>query len=271
MGRKVNPIGFRLAVNRDWKSQWFANKKDFANCLVEDYMIRKYINDNHAQALISHIAISRLDSVTGPTIKIHVARPGVLIGAKGEDIGKLRDKIREITGKLDTIVEVSEVRNPDTDATLIARSIANRLEKRQRSRRVIQSTLQAVSQHPAVLGIKIRVKGRLEGADIARMDYRHEGRVPLHTLRANIDYGFAEAATQMGQLGVKVWVYRENVDLDKGIIPTTESSTLPSGESGLEALTSKKATKSHTVDSITHPTDQEILDDISDEFEDMED
>lgn len=273
MGRKINPIGFRLAVYRNWSSQWYVRKKEFSDCLVEDYQIRKYIKDKHASAMIARIDITRLDGTSGPTIRIHVARPGILIGTKGEDIAKLREQVRKLTGKQDTVVEVREVRNADTDANLIAQSIAGRLEKRQRSRRVIQSTLQAVTRHPTVLGIKIRVKGRLEGADIARQDYRHEGRVPLHTLRADIDYGFAEATTQMGQIGIKVWVYRgekQNRELDEGITPAVEESVLPSAESGLEALEKQKQVQARrgSKEVSVQPTDQELLDGIGEEYED---
>lgn len=278
MGRKINPIGFRLAVNRNWSSQWYARKKDFSKCLVEDYKIRKYIKDKHAAAMISKIEIIRMDSTSGPTINIHVARPGVLIGTKGEDIGKLREQLREITGKQDTVVEIKEVRDADANATLIAQNIASRLEKRQRSRRVIQSTLQAVTRQPSVLGVKIRVKGRLEGADIARQDYRHEGRVPLHTLRADIDYGFAEATTQMGKIGIKVWIFLgERIPPKKEVAPDILSPTLASkdnvldtSESGLEALAKKPASRSKQAGATATPSDQELLGDIGEEFEDEE-
>lgn len=273
MGRKINPIGFRLVINRDWSSQWYAKKKDFADCLVEDYQIRKYIKDNHAAAMISRIEITRMDSMSGPTINIFVARPGVLIGTKGGDIGKLRDKIRIITGKQDTVLEVKEVRDADADANLIAQNIAGRLEKRQRSRRVIQSTLQAVTRQPSVLGVKIRVKGRLEGADIARQDYRHEGRVPLHTLRADIDYGFAEAKTQMGKIGIKVWIFRglrvakKTDSITPVISPSEDDTAAVVGDNDFEDLV-KKATRPKQADVPAIPSDQELLGEIGEEFED---
>lgn len=219
MGRKINPNGFRLAVHRNWSSQWYATKREFADCVQEDYRIRKFIREQCAAAMISKILITRLSTrrpgssgdgqvrEAGPTIQIHAARPGMIIGSKGEEIDKLRDRIRNITGIADTTVDVKEVRSPDTDANLIAQSIASRIEKRQRVRRVIQSAFQSIARQPSIKGAKIRVKGRLDGADIARKDYRHEGRVPLHTLRANIDYGFAEAKTTMGQIGIKVWIF----------------------------------------------------------------
>ena len=207
MGRKINPNGFRLAVQRDWSSQWYANKRDFAECLHHDYLIRQHIKKACGAAMISRIVISRRSSKSGPTIQIHAARPGMIIGSKGEEIETLRTRIREITSTQDATVEVREVRDPDADANLIAQNIANRLEKRQRTRRVVQSAFQQIARQPKVLGAKIRVKGRLDGADIARQDYRHEGRVPLHTLRANIDYGFTEASTTMGKIGVKVWIF----------------------------------------------------------------
>ena len=207
MGRKINPNGLRLAVSRNWSSQWYANKQDFADCLHHDYQIRQLIMSECKIAMISKILITRLSAKSGPTIEIYAARPGMIIGSKGEEIDNLRAKIRKITNTQDATVAVKEVREPEADANLIAQNIAGRLEKRQRTRRVIQSAFQSIARQPRVLGAKIRVKGRLDGADIARQDYRHEGRVPLHTLRANIDYGFAEAKTTMGQIGIKVWIF----------------------------------------------------------------
>ncbi|MBF2735594.1 MAG: 30S ribosomal protein S3 [Betaproteobacteria bacterium AqS2] len=229
MGRKINPNGFRLAVHRNWTSQWYAPKRQFADCVHQDYLIRRFIRKQCATAMISKIQITRLSTRSGPTIQIQAARPGMIIGSKGEEIDKLRERIRRITGIADTTVDVKEVRNPDADANLIAQNIASRIEKRQRVRRVIQSAFQAIARQPAIKGAKIRVKGRLDGADIARKDYRHEGRVPLHTLRANIDYGFAEAKTTMGQIGIKVWIF-----LGEKAVRTKERrhSVLGPGEEG---------------------------------------
>lgn len=274
MGRKVNPIGFRLAVHRNWASQWFVHKKEFSDCVVEDYNIRKYIKENHAVAKISKIEITRMDASTGPRVKVHAALPGMFVGTNGQEISKARERIRSITGKQDSVVEVVEVRNVDTDANLVAQSIASRLEKRHRSRRVIQNTLQTVTRDPSVLGIKIRVKGRLEGADIARQDYRHEGRVPLHTLRADIDYGFAEAKTQMGQLGIKVWIYRGERkvdDLDTDITAAVEEATIKPSESGLEALSQEpKPARRERKDMQRVPSDKEELADVAQDYEDEE-
>ena len=212
MGRKINPIGFRLAVNRNWSSQWFVRKQYFADCVYQDYKIRQLILKQYAAAMISSVEITRLDNpIEMPdvhSVKISAARPGVIIGNKGKEIDNLRKQISYISRTKKPLVDVKETTNPDANASLVAQNIASRLEKRQRSRRVIQSVLQNLVRQQGVLGAKICVKGRLEGADIARKDYRHEGRVPLHTLRADIDYGFAEAHTQMGQIGIKVWLFR---------------------------------------------------------------
>ncbi len=212
MGRKINPIGFRLAVNHNWSSQWFVRKQYFADCVYQDYKIRQLILKQYASAMISGIEITRLDNPMDlpnvHSVKISAARPGVIIGNKGEEIDNLRKQISYISKTPKPLVDVKETTDPEANASLTAQNIANRLEKRQRSRRVIQSVLQALIRQPGVLGAKICAKGRLEGADIARKDYRHEGRVPLHTLRANIDYGFAEAHTQMGRIGIKVWIFR---------------------------------------------------------------
>ena len=207
MGRKINPIGFRLGVYRNWFSQWYAHKRDFSQCVKHDYLIRKHIMETCKAAMISKILITRLSSQSGPSIEIRASRPGMIIGSKGEEIDNLRAKIHEITNTQDATVDVKEIKNPEADASLIAQNIAARLEKRQRTRRVVQSAFQSIARQSQVKGVKIRVKGRLDGADIARCDYRHEGRVPLHTLRANIDYGFAEAATTMGKIGIKVWIF----------------------------------------------------------------
>ena len=263
MGRKINPNGFRLAVYRNWSSQWYAHKKDFADCLHHDYLIRQHIKKTCMTAMISKILITRLSSQSGPTIQIFAARPGMIIGSKGEDIEKLRAKVREITNTQDAAVDVKEVRDPEADANLIAQNIANRLEKRQRTRRVIQSAFQSVARQSRVLGVKIRVKGRLDGADIARKDYRHEGRVPLHTLRANIDYGFAEAHTQMGQIGIKVWIFlgehsttRQKQPKHSLVTPTSAEQT----DSNVDTIDLTKQTKSPPKQLEENwPTDQEYF------------
>lgn len=275
MGRKINPHGLRLAVTRNWSSQWYAHKRDFAECLLHDYQIRQHVMKTCKLAMISRILIKRPSSKSGPTIEIHAARPGMIIGTKGEEIDTLRAKIREITNTQDATVEVKEVREPEADASLIAQSIAGRLEKRQRTRRVIQSAFQSISRQPGVLGAKIRVKGRLDGADIARQDYRHEGRVPLHTLRANIDYGFAEATTTMGQIGIKVWIFTgENPVRQKRVkhsLATPADAEAPEGEEGeidSDAIEKAMAKPSRKEAKPEVESDGDFLSDMDEDFED---
>ena len=279
MGRKINPIGFRLAYSRDWSSQWYANKRDFAECLHHDYLIRQHIMKSSKIAMISKILITRSSSKSGPTIEIHAARPGMIIGTKGEEIDLLRAKIREITSTQDATVDVKEVRDPEANASLIAQNIATRLEKRQRTRRVIQSAFQSIARQSQVLGVKIRVKGRLDGADIARQDYRHEGRVPLHTLRANIDYGFAEASTTMGQIGIKVWIFTgENSGQQKqpkhSLTSVVEASATDGEEVTINSEAIEKAV-AKPVRQVTKPvieSDDDFLANLDEDYtDDMED
>ena len=275
MGRKINPNGFRLAYSRDWSSQWYAHKRDFAECLHHDYLIRQHIMKSCKLAMISKILITRLSSKSGPTIEIHAARPGMIIGSKGEEIDLLRAKIRQITSTQDATVDVKEVRDPEANASLIAQNIATRLEKRQRTRRVIQSAFQSIARQSQVLGVKIRVKGRLDGADIARQDYRHEGRVPLHTLRANIDYGFAEANTTMGQIGIKVWIFTgENTGRQKqpkhSLTSVVEASA-PDGEEATidaEAIEKAVAKPARKESKQEFESDDDFLADLDEDFAD---
>ncbi len=207
MGHKVNPIGIRLGISRDWNSKWYAGRKEFADYLIADLKVREYLKSRLSQAGISKIQIERPAKTARLTI--FSARPGVVIGKKGEDIEKLRKEVSEIMG-VPTHVNVSEIRKPELDAQLVAESITQQLERRIMFRRAMKRAVQNALRLGA-LGVKVSVAGRLNGAEIARSEWYREGRVPLHTLRADIDYGFAEAKTTYGIIGVKVWVYRGDV------------------------------------------------------------
>ena len=207
MGHKVNPIGFRLGVSKDWNSKWFANKRDFSGYLVADLRVRELLKKKLAQAGISKIQIERPAKTARVTI--HTARPGVVIGKKGEDIEKLRKEVSAVMG-VPAHINVTEVRKPELDAQLVAESIAQQLERRIMFRRAMKRSVQNAMRLGA-LGIKVNVGGRLNGAEIARSEWAREGRVPLHTLRADIDYGLAEAKTTYGIIGVKVWIYKGEI------------------------------------------------------------
>jgi small subunit ribosomal protein S3 len=207
MGHKVNPIGLRLGINRTWDSRWYANTRDYGSLLHQDLKLRKYIKQRMKQAGVSKIIIERPHKKC--RITIHTARPGVVIGKKGADIEKLR---RDISKFVDGEVSVNliEVRKPELDAILVADGIAQQLERRMAFRRAMKRSLQTTMRMGA-LGCKIKLGGRLGGAEIARTEQYHDGSVPLHTLRADIDYGTAEAMTAMGIIGIKVWIYKGEI------------------------------------------------------------
>jgi small subunit ribosomal protein S3 len=207
MGHKVHPIGIRLGIARDWNSKWYATKKDFADYLIADIKARDMLRAKLSQAGISRIQIERPAKTA--RITIHTARPGVVIGKKGEDIEKLREDVSKLMG-VPAHINVVEIRKPETDAQLVAESIAQQLERRIMFRRAMKRAVQNAMRLGA-LGIKVNVAGRLNGAEIARTEWYREGRVPLHTLRADIDYGFAEAKTTYGIIGVKTWIYKGEV------------------------------------------------------------
>ena len=204
MGQKIHPIGFRLAVTRSWTSRWFANSKNFAGMLNEDLQVRKYLAKKLAHASVGRVIIER--PAKNARITVYSARPGVVIGKKGEDIEHLKSDLQKILGG-QVHVNIEEIRKPETDAQLIADSIAQQLEKRIMFRRAMKRAMQNAMRLGAQ-GIKIMSSGRLNGAEIARREWYREGRVPLHTLRADIDYGTAEALTTYGKIGIKVWVYK---------------------------------------------------------------
>ncbi len=207
MGHKVHPTGFRLGIAKDWNSKWFAGKREFAQYLVADLKVREMLKKRLAAAGISKILIER--PAKNARVTIHTARPGVVIGKKGEDIEKLRHDVTALMG-VPTHINVAEVRKPELDAQLVAESIAQQLERRIMFRRAMKRAV-GNSMRLGALGIKVNVGGRLNGAEIARSEWYREGRVPLHTLRADIDYGFAEAKTTYGIIGVKVGIYKGEV------------------------------------------------------------
>ena len=222
MGHKVHPLSFRLGYIKDWRSRWYANHKDFGIKLLEDHAVRKYIRKIFASANVSLVEIER----AGDRLRviIHSGRPGVIIGRRGADIDRLREELQKMTGK-EIYVDIKEVKIPSIDGQLVAESVAFQLEKRIAFRRAMKK---AVSQ--AMLsgagGIKIMCAGRLGGAEIARTEKYMEGKVPLHTIRADIDYGFAEAFTTYGVIGVKCWIYKGDIIIGKktvaNVVPVTE-------------------------------------------------
>src|SRR6187455_2043549 len=202
MGQKTNPIGLRIAVNKDWRSKWYSDKKDFGKLLAEDRKIRDTLKKKLEAASVPRILIER--AATRCRITILTARPGVVIGRKGAEIDKLKEELSKMTGK-EIYVDIMEIKQPETDAQLVAENVSLQLERRVSFRRAMKKALQTTMDFGAE-GIKIRCAGRLGGAELARVEQYMEGRVPLHTLRANIDYGFAEANTVYGKLGVKCWI-----------------------------------------------------------------
>ncbi|KIN62258.1 30S ribosomal protein S3 [Sulfitobacter noctilucicola] len=207
MGNKVNPIGMRLQVNRTWDSRWYADTKDYGDLLLEDLAIRAFIKKECAQAGIARVIIERPHKKCRVTI--HTARPGVIIGKKGADIEGLRQKIAKIT-KSDLHLNIVEVRKPELDAVLVGESIAQQLERRVSFRRAMKRAVQNAMRMGA-LGIRCNLAGRLGGAEIARTEWYREGRVPLHTLRADIDYAHVEAATAYGIIGIKTWIFKGEI------------------------------------------------------------
>ena len=207
MGHKVNPVGIRLGIAKDWNSKWYAGKKEYAEFLAGDLRVRDMLRKKLAAAGISKITIER--PAKSARVTIHTARPGVVIGKRGEDIEKLRKEVSDVMG-VPAHINVTEVRKPELDAQLVAESIAQQLERRIMFRRAMKRAV-ANAMRLGALGIKIQISGRLNGAEIARSEWTREGRVPLHTLRANIDYGLAEARTTYGVIGIKVWIFRGEV------------------------------------------------------------
>ena len=209
MGQKVNPVGFRLGINRSWDSIWFAKKGEYGKYLIEDYKIRQFIKKNIKNAGVSEVVIER--SSKKCVVSIHTSRPGFVIGKKGSDIEKIKNKISKIT-KDEVSVNIKEIKKADLNAYLVSENIAQQLEKRVAYRRAMKRAMQGTMRLGAK-GIKVCVSGRLAGNDIARSEWLREGSIPLHTLRANLDYAESEALTTYGMIGVKVWIYKGEIFL----------------------------------------------------------
>ena len=212
MGQKVNPVGMRVGINKDWNSRWYADDKEYPVYLNEDIKIRKYLVKELKEALLSHVEIERtkIDKGNNTVARVFVARPGVVIGQDGKNILALKEALAKLIKNNNVRVEVVEVKNPDLDATIVAQTIAKQLEERASFRTVQKKAIQRVRKAGAK-GCRTMVSGRLGGADIARSEGYKEGVIPLHTLRSDIDYAVTEAATQYGRLGVKVWICRGEI------------------------------------------------------------
>lgn len=208
MGQKVNPHGLRVGVIQDWNAKWIADKKNFASYIKEDDTVRTFLKNKYYQASISKIVVERNEGKV--IVDIHTGRPGVLIGKAGAGAEEIKSEVAKLVGGKDVTINIIEVKRPDMDAQLVAEAIAAQLEKRVSFRRAMRQCMGRATRSGAK-GIKTMVSGRLDGAEIARCEQYHEGSIPLHTLRADIDYGFAKAQTTFGVIGVKVWVYRGEV------------------------------------------------------------
>ena len=224
MGQKVNPVGIRLGITRDWTSRWYANSRNFPAYLYQDWQVREFLKKKLAEASVSRIHIER--AARRANITISTARPGVVIGKKGEDIERLRGEVAKMMGMAvqDVRLNITEIRKPELDAQLVVEGIAQQIERRVMFRRAMKRAVMNTMRSGA-LGVKVRVSGRLNGSEIARTEWSREGRIPLHTFRAEIDYGLAEARTTYGAIGVKVWIFKGEVfDQPEAVAPveTTE-------------------------------------------------
>ncbi len=208
MGQKVNPYGFRLGVTTDWKSRWFADRQEYADYLIEDWKIRDFIMKRLPHAAISRIEVERTRDKL--RIDVHTARPGIVIGRKGAEADRLRTGLAELTGNNAMKLIINEIKEPELDAALIAQGVADQLQGRIAFRRAMKRAVQN-AQKAGALGVRVQCSGRLGGAEMSRTEWYREGRVPLHTLRADIDYGFREAHTTAGRIGVKVWLYKGEI------------------------------------------------------------
>jgi small subunit ribosomal protein S3 len=213
MGQKTSPIGFRLVRNKKWRSIWYANKQEFGNLLGEDYVIRKYLMSKPCCQGTAQLTIKRMSGKVEVTI--HTARPGLVIGKKGAEIDVLKQELKKLTGK-EIWIEVEEIKRPDLDAKLVAEGIAKQLERRVPFRRVMKKSMQATMDAGAA-GIKVQISGRIGGAEIARTEWYKEGRIPLQTLRAEIDYAHGRAETTYGSIGVKVWINKGEEQMKRAV------------------------------------------------------
>jgi small subunit ribosomal protein S3 len=228
MGQKVNPVGIRLGITRDWTSKWYANKRNFPSYILQDWQVREFLKKKLAEASVSRIHIER--AARKSNITIHTARPGVVIGKKGEDIERLRGEVAKLMnmGVNDVRLNIAEIRKPELDAQLVAEGIAQQVERRVMFRRAMKRAVMNTMRSGA-LGVKVRLSGRLNGSEIARTEWTREGRIPLHTFRADIDYGTAEARTTYGVIGVKVWIFKGEV-FDQPTPVSAEVEATPAAE-----------------------------------------
>ena len=208
MGQKVNPYGFRLGITTEWKSRWFANRTEYADYVIEDWKIRDFIMSRLPHAAISRVEVERTRDRL--RVDVHTARPGIVIGRKGSEADRLRAGLADITGNTKVQLNIQEIKQAELDAALIAQGVADQLQGRIAFRRAMKRAVQN-AQKAGALGIRVQCSGRLGGSEMARTEWYREGRVPLHTLRADIDYGFREAHTTAGRIGVKVWIYRGDI------------------------------------------------------------
>jgi len=219
MGQKVNPVGIRLGITRDWTSRWYANSRSYPGYILQDWQVREFLKKKLSDASVSRIHIER--AARRANITINTARPGVVIGKKGEDIERLRGEVAKMMGMgvVDVRLNIAEIRKPEVDAQLVAEGVAQQIERRVMFRRAMKRAVMNTMRSGA-LGVKVRVSGRLNGSEIARTEWSREGRIPLHTFRAEIDYGLAEARTTYGVIGVKVWIFKGEVfEQPEAVVP----------------------------------------------------
>eukprot|EP01132_Coremiostelium_polycephalum_P003008 gene3008-3756_t len=229
MGQKVNPISLRVGYIRGWESNWFSSKKDFADKLIEDHKIRKYLGVRMAKAGLSKIAIER--TLKRVTINTHSSKPGIIIGRGGAEVERIKEELRKLTEK-EVQVNIIEIKKPELDAKLVGDSIAQQIQARISYKRVVKQVL-AATMRAGAQGVKIQVSGRLAGAEIARSEQFREGRVPLHTLRADIDFALAEAQTVYGKIGIKVWIFKNEVYQRPDLSPSSHGVAAKGGEASL--------------------------------------
>ena len=229
MGQKVNPYGFRLGITTDWKSRWFADRQEYADNLAEDWQLRDFIMEDLPHAAISRVEVERTSNKL--RIDVHTARPGIVIGRKGSEADRLRAGLSEITGNHQVQLNIQEIKEPELEAALIAQGVADQLAGRVAFRRAMKRAVQN-AQKAGAKGIRVQCSGRLGGAEMSRTEWYREGRVPLHTLRADIDYGFREARTTYGRIGVKVWIYKGEILPYKSVLEDkiTKEAAMAAGE-----------------------------------------
>ena len=249
MGQKVNPYGFRLGITTDWKSRWFATRQDYADWLLQDWKVRDYLMTELPHAAISRVEVER--SRDRVRVDVHTARPGIVIGRKGSEADRLRAGLGEITGNNAVQLNIQEIKEPELDAALIAQGVADQLAGRVAFRRAMKRAVQN-AQKAGALGIRVQCSGRLGGAEMSRTEWYREGRVPLHTLRADIDYGFRESRTTYGRIGVKVWIYRGDILPYKSVMEDKISKEAAmavgetSGQTKLRTVVSSAAARRRT-------------------------